>query len=209
MVECWLFSINVSIWSQPTSTGLPNCGTSSSEKSPIQNFANYFWHIWSLTAPSPYTAEIFFVCFSCVFTFLKIIKHNTPKMLRYLLPSSILKWLHKNSTILISFFFKILFLEREGGRSRKTSMCGHLLHAPHQGPGPQPRHVPWLGIELETLCFAARPQSTELFQPGAISSLWSYPIHLCSYKIPYDLTYKWNLINKTNKQSKYNQRHWY
>ena len=24
--------------------------------------------------------------------------------------------------------------------------------------------------------------------------------------MPYDLTYKWNLINKTNKQAKYNQR---
>ena len=27
-------------------------------------------------------------------------------------------------------------------------------------------------------------------------------------QIPYDPTYKWNLINKTNKQAKYNQRHW-
>ena len=27
-------------------------------------------------------------------------------------------------------------------------------------------------------------------------------------QVPYDLTYKWNLINKTNKQTKYNQRHW-
>ena len=27
-------------------------------------------------------------------------------------------------------------------------------------------------------------------------------------QIPYDLTYKWNLINKTNKQEKYNQREW-
>ena len=27
-------------------------------------------------------------------------------------------------------------------------------------------------------------------------------------QIPYDLAYKWNLINKTNKQAKYNQRHW-
>ena len=27
-------------------------------------------------------------------------------------------------------------------------------------------------------------------------------------QIPYDLTYKWNLIIKTNKQAKYNQRHW-
>ena len=27
-------------------------------------------------------------------------------------------------------------------------------------------------------------------------------------QIPYDITFKWNLINKTNKQAKYNQRHW-
>ena len=26
-------------------------------------------------------------------------------------------------------------------------------------------------------------------------------------KIPYDLTYKWNLVDKTNKQAKYNQKH--
>ena len=26
-------------------------------------------------------------------------------------------------------------------------------------------------------------------------------------QIPYDLTFNWNLINKTNKQTKYNQRH--
>ena len=27
-------------------------------------------------------------------------------------------------------------------------------------------------------------------------------------QIPYDITSRWNLINKTNKQAKYNQRHW-
>ena len=27
-------------------------------------------------------------------------------------------------------------------------------------------------------------------------------------QIPYDLTFKGNLINKTNKQAKYKQRHW-
>ena len=27
-------------------------------------------------------------------------------------------------------------------------------------------------------------------------------------QIPYDLTFNRNLINKTNKQAKYNQRHW-
>ena len=32
-------------------------------------------------------------------------------------------------------------------------MCGCLSHAPHWGPGRQHRHVPWLGIKLETLCF--------------------------------------------------------
>ena len=26
-------------------------------------------------------------------------------------------------------------------------------------------------------------------------------------QIPYDLTFNWNLINKTNSQEKYNQRH--
>ena len=45
-----------------------------------------------------------FLHFSCIFIFLKIIKHNTLKMLHYLLPSSILKWPHKSSPILISFF---------------------------------------------------------------------------------------------------------
>ena len=27
-------------------------------------------------------------------------------------------------------------------------------------------------------------------------------------QIPYDLTYKWNLINKTKEHAKYHQRHW-
>ena len=40
-------------------------------------------------------------------------------------------------------------------RGRETSVCGHLSCTPHRGPGLQPRHVPWLGIELATLWFAA------------------------------------------------------
>ena len=54
-------------------------------------------------------------------------------------------------------FLKILFISREGKggrkRGRETSKCGCLLHTPYWGPGPQPRHVPWLGIEPETLWF--------------------------------------------------------
>ena len=38
---------------------------------------------------------------------------------------------------------------------------------------------------------------------------WVYleSVMLSKRKIPYDLTYKWNLINKTNKQAKYKQIH--
>ena len=34
-------------------------------------------------------------------------------------------------------------------------MCGCLSCTPYRGPGLQLRHVPWLGIELVTLCFIA------------------------------------------------------
>ena len=45
---------------------------------------------------------------------------------------------------------------REGEKGREPSMCGCLSHIPYWGPGRQPRQVPWLGIELATLCFAGR-----------------------------------------------------
>ena len=64
-----------------------------------------------------------------------------------------------------------LFLERREGwrkRGRETSVCGCVSHMPYWGPGPQPRHVPWLGIEPATLCFPGQwaSQSNELHQPG-------------------------------------------
>ena len=40
------------------------------------------------------------------------------------------------------------------------------LLQPHWGSGPQPRHVPWLGIKPTIFWFAACAQSTELYQPG-------------------------------------------
>ena len=97
-----LIVLNVSILSLST-TGLPDLGASSSKKSPARNFTNHFWHVRSVTAPSPYTAQLF-LHFCCVFTFLEIMKHNMPKMLLFFLPSSVLKWLHKTSPILISLF---------------------------------------------------------------------------------------------------------
>ena len=43
-------------------------------------------------------------------------------------------------------------------------MCDCLSFAPYWGPGPQPRHVPWLGIEPVTLWF-----------PGQHSIYWATP----------------------------------
>ena len=55
--------------------------------------------------------------------------------------------------------FIYLFLERGKGerkRGRETSMCGCLSHTSHRGPGLQPRHVPWLGIEPAILWFTGQ-----------------------------------------------------
>ena len=51
-----------------------------------------------------------------------------------------------------------LFIFRERGREgkkrgRETSTCGCLLWTPNWGSGPQPRRVPWLGIELMIFWF--------------------------------------------------------
>ena len=59
-------------------------------QSPAQNFANHFWHIQSVTAPSQSTTQIFFEL-QFVFTFLEIIKHNLCPKCCFFLPSSILK----------------------------------------------------------------------------------------------------------------------
>ena len=73
--------------------------------------------------------------------------------------------------LLTLFVLKTLFiyfyLERGEGKEKErkeTSMCGCLSCTPYRGPGWQPRHVPWLGIELVTLWFASRH-----------STLWATP----------------------------------
>ena len=52
-----------------------------------------------------------------------------------------------------------LFLESgEGGRrrGRETSVYGYLSCAPYWGHGPQPRHMPWLGIKPVALWFTGQ-----------------------------------------------------
>ena len=74
-------------------------------------------------------------------------------------------------------FFKILFIyfytERKGERQRggETSVCGCPSRGPHWGSGPQPRHVPWLGIKLATLWFTAHAQSMSYTSQGSITFL--------------------------------------
>ena len=65
--------------------------------------------------------------------------------------------------VLISFSFLFFFLRfclfifREGKKRRKRgreiAMCSCLSPTPYWGPGPQPRHVSWLGMEPVTLWF--------------------------------------------------------
>ena len=70
------------------------------------------------------------------------------------------------------YLFIYLFIFRERGRSgeREGEKCqcaiSCLSHTPSWGPGPQPRHVPWLGIEPATVGSQAGTQSTEPHQPG-------------------------------------------
>ena len=75
---------------------------------------------------------------------------------------------------IVSFFLKIsfiYFLDRgRRKRGRVTSMCGCLSHTFHWGPGPQPRHVPWLGIKPATLQFAD-PYSTQWAIPARVYCL--------------------------------------
>ena len=80
---CWLFSTNVLIWLLSTSISLPDHGASPNDVSPARNVASHFWQGQSVTAPCPYMAQIFFLDFSCIFTFLEIIKHKIQNILPF------------------------------------------------------------------------------------------------------------------------------
>ena len=58
-------------------------------------------------------------------------------------------------------FFKILFIYLERGDRKEKEMERNInvwlpLNIPNWGLGPQPRHVPRLGIKLAMLWFAGR-----------------------------------------------------
>ena len=55
----------------------------------------------------------------------------------------------------------------------------------------------------DLLPFATAWMNLESIMLSEISQVVKDKYHMISYH----MTYKWNLINKTNKQAKYNQRH--
>ena len=82
--------------------------------------------------------------------------------------------------------FIYVLLERGDGKEkeREKSMCGCFLCAPYWGPGPLPRHVPWLGIELAILGFTgwhsihwATPARVKYCFHRSSSTLWSLVLY--------------------------------
>ena len=75
-----------------------------------------------------------------------------------------MRYLKLNEVSFISLNILFTFRERgrEGERERNMDvqeihqLVGCLSHAPNQGPGLQPRHVPRLGIELVTFRLAGQ-----------------------------------------------------
>lgn len=97
-----LIVLNISIWSLSTSTGIPDCGALSSKKSPAQNFTNYFDKLDQLQHLLHTLHKYIFAFWLCYLSW-----NNTAwyaENFASFLPSSIVKWLYKNSPILVSCF---------------------------------------------------------------------------------------------------------
>ena len=93
------------------------------------------------------------------------------------------------------FFLQTLFIfrgeRREKEKERNINVWLPLVHTPNWGPGLQPRHVPWLGIEPVTLWFT-----------GWCSVFWATPTRAfscISYKHLKILflwyIHNWNIFN--------------
>ena len=67
-------------------------------------------------------------------------------------------------------------------RERNINVWLPLTCPPYWGPGPQPRHVPWLGIKSETLWFAGQhsihwatpPRAEESFLKKTLMWIWAH-----------------------------------
>ena len=86
------------------------------------------------------------------------------------LSKSVILFINFSLSFLFYFFkdFIYLFLGRGEGKEKEKerNITVWLPLSLLLGPGLQPRHVPWLGIEPVTLWFSGCIQSTEPHQPG-------------------------------------------
>ena len=77
-----------------------------------------------------------------------------------------------------------LLLERREGREkereRNINAWLPFLHPLHWGPGPQPRHVPWLEIEPATLWFTG--QHSILWATPVRANVWFLSLCSCLYQ---------------------------
>ena len=59
------------------------------------------------------------------------------------------------SLFLIYFIYLYMLYRLDGGEGKREGEKQHCVVAPYWGPGWQPRHMPWLGIEPVTLWFTS------------------------------------------------------
>ena len=88
---------------------------------------------------------------------------------------------HCSIFFLLLFFFFLrfyLFRERKREGERKGEKHGSVAShtCPNQGPGPQPRHVPWPGIQLMTFHFAVWQPTNWAMLARAYPSLFSITV---------------------------------
>ena len=144
--------------------------------------SNHFWHIRSITAPSPYTVQIGVFFASQLHFYLSW--HNEAKYaanIAYLLPSSILKWLHKNSPILIFKMFLTFYC-----CTITVVPIFPLLCAALPNPTSHIQSFPLLSFSRGALYMFLHDPSPSLPHYPPLWPLWSLPIFslfssLCFY----------------------------
>ena len=110
----------------------------------------------SLTKPYPFFPSFFLCPFPSGHCQFVPYFHTSGSILLICLLCSYSSAYRRDHIVVGLFLTFYLFTFRERGRKkeRETSMCGCLFSTPYWGPGS--RHVPRLGIELETLWFTGQ-----------------------------------------------------
>ena len=85
------------------------------------------------------------------------------------------------ASICFFFFFQdYIYLFLEGEKERERNIVWVPLACPHWGPGPQPRHVLWLGIQLVTLWFTGGHSIHWATPSRAVCAFWTWLLILLS-----------------------------